>query len=279
MKEFNVTVQQPAQIVGNFDEVRAGLENMMQAYVGLEVTEDNIPERKKDVATLRKMKTAIDDRRKAVKKEYEAPFKAFETKCKELTGIIDKQVDRINGELNVYEEKRKADKRLKIAQIYAQNIGEYVDFLPLARISDPKWENKSYSDNDIAAEIQTARLKVQQEVALIRKQCGEWAADCVEAYRLNGNDINAAFNRKNDLESARQRAEEEARKKAEEAALEKIKEVIPPIEDVKKMMENAPIMAATTPTIGYTFTVFNHDDYESVKAYMEMFEIEYMEGV
>ena len=53
MNDFQVSIKQPVIITGNFEEMRAELQNMMQAYAGLEVTEDNLPERKKDVATLR----------------------------------------------------------------------------------------------------------------------------------------------------------------------------------------------------------------------------------
>ena len=59
MTEFQVESLKPVVIGGNFDEMQQALSNMMQAYAGLEVTEENIPERKKDVATLRKLKEAI----------------------------------------------------------------------------------------------------------------------------------------------------------------------------------------------------------------------------
>lgn len=132
MSDFQVSIKQPVIISGNFEEMQLELQNMMQAYAGLEVTEENLPERKKDIATLRKIKSAIED--KAAKKDYEKPFKAFEAECKKLTGIIDKEIDRINADMDVYEKKRIAEKRKVIDRLYAENIGDYADYLPLAII-------------------------------------------------------------------------------------------------------------------------------------------------
>lgn len=101
MNEFSVQIKQPVIITGNFEEMQAELSNMMQAYAGLEVTEANLNERKKDVATLRKIKAAIEDKRKETKREYSKPIKEFEEKCKLLTATIDRQIDRINADMDV----------------------------------------------------------------------------------------------------------------------------------------------------------------------------------
>ena len=69
MSEFSVQIKQPVIISGNFEEMQQELSNMMQAYAGLEVTEANLPERKKDIATLRKIKTAIEDKEDYVEAE------------------------------------------------------------------------------------------------------------------------------------------------------------------------------------------------------------------
>ena len=69
--DFQVSIKQPVIITGNFEEMKAELSNMMTAYAGLEVTEENLPERKKDVATLRKIKTAFKCARAVVRKSVE----------------------------------------------------------------------------------------------------------------------------------------------------------------------------------------------------------------
>ena len=167
MNDFQVQIKQPVIISGNFEEMQQELSNMMQAYAGLEVTEANLPERKKDIATLRKIKTAIEDKRKAAKKDYEKPFKAFESECKKLTGIIDKEIDRINADMDVYEKKRIADKKLTIAHLYAKTVGDFAEYIPLESIYRQQWDNKTYSENAIICDIQEACLSVRDDLKTI----------------------------------------------------------------------------------------------------------------
>lgn len=264
MIDFQVEALKPVLIGGNFDEMQAALSNMMQAYAGLEVTEENIPERKKDVATLRKMKKAIDDKRKSVKAEYEKPLKAFEGKCKELTGIIDAEIERINNDLAAYEAARVAAKRVMIRNLYNEHIEGYAELLSLDAIYDEKWENKTCSEKTIISDIQSEKLRVKQDLQTIQIAAGEFADDCLEWYKKCGCDLPAAMRRLEDLKSAKERAE--AVLKAEKKFAEEVREEsTKPAETAKNEREK------------WTFTVFTPQDADSVRAYLNMFEIEYKE--
>lgn len=260
----NLIVEQtPAVISANFDDVKAGLQNMMQAYAGLEVTEENIPERKKDVATLRKIRKAIEDKRKEVKKDYNKPLDVFEKRCKELVAVVDTEIKHINDSLDVYEEKRKADKRIQIMHLYASNIGEFAGIIPLDSIYDKRWENKSTSENEIASDMQQHRLNVQKDMEIIKNTCGDYADECMEVYarRL---DLQDALNRFNDLKTARDRAEADLRAEnfsAEEVHLKST-----------KTAQNTQNERDT-----WTFSVYTEEDANSVRAYLEMFGINYEE--
>lgn len=265
MTEFQVESLKPVVIGGNFDEMQQALSNMMQAYAGLEVTEENIPERKKDVATLRKMKKAIDDKRKSVKAEYEKPLKAFEGKCKELTGIIDAEIERINHDLSAYEMKRRTEKQVVIRKLYDENIEGFAEFLPLDSIYDEKWENKTCSEKEIISDIQQEKIRVKTDLQTIQIAAGEFADDCLDWYKKHGCDLPATMRRLEDLRSAKDRAE--AVLKAEKNFAEEVRG-----ESTKtaESPENERQM--------WTFNVFSVDDANSVRAYLEMFEIKYMEG-
>ena len=207
MSEFAVTIKQPVIITGNFEEMQEELAAMMTAYAGLEVTEENLPERKKDVATLRKIKTAIEDKRKAAKREYEKPLKAFESECKKLTGLIDTEIDRINSELNQYEQKRIKVKRERCAVIYENNIGDYAEYLPYEMVSRPAWYNKTCTEAEVLANIQEDIIHVKSDIGVIDSMCGECRDECIAAYKKNGNSLVAALQRAKDLASAKETAE------------------------------------------------------------------------
>ena len=242
--KFEVEELKPVLIRGNFDEMQAALTNMMTAYAGLEVNEDNIPERKKDIATLRKIKAAIEDKRKATKKEYEKPLKAFEAECKKLTGVIDTEIDRINSDLAVFEQKRIAEKRAAVWAIYQEVMGDKAEYLPIENIRRKEWDNKTCSENEIRSDIQQAKISLENDLEVLKNTCGEFYEDCIKVYKSRG--LMAALQRMNDLKEARQTI-------------------------INAIPKTAPVKNA------WTFTVFKSEDAASVKAYLEMFGIDYKE--
>ena len=256
MNDLVVKMLAPEPISGNFDEIKAQLSAMMEAYAELEVTEENLKERKADVATLRKIRAAIEDKRKSVKKEYEKPVKAFEAECKKLTGIIDEQIIRINDDLSVYEQKRISEKRERVAALYAEVIGEYAEYLPLEDIRQKQWDNKSCSENEIKSDIQQMRLTVEKDINVINQTCGEFAEICLNAYKSNGNQLSVALDRLQDMKKAK-----------EIVTIESTSPVIEITKEPEFKLANKQ----------YTFTVFNEQDANSVRSYLEMFDIEYKE--
>lgn len=264
MSEFSVQIKQPVIISGNFEEMQQELSNMMQAYAGLEVTEENLPERKKDVATLRKIKTAIEDKRKAVKKDYEKPFKAFEAECKKLTGIIDKEIDRINADMEVYDKKRIAEKRKVIDRLYAENIGDYADYLPLAIIFRPQWDNKTYSESNIICDIQEAVLTVKTDLRTIDTMCDPWQEECKAVYKVSG--LTGALQRYKDLENARKTAEASVKASEQQTPT-------PEPETQEKAVEDA----VDGERWVFTITVNNETDAKFIRDTCEMCGYEYKE--
>ena len=217
MDELRIEVKPKAgEITCNFDDVKAALENQMQAYEELEVTEENTKERKADVATLRKIKKYVDERRKEVEAEYDRPLVAFKARVKELTSVIDVQIDRINDGLNAFEEARKAEKREHIKELYTVTVGKYAEYLPLDVIKSDRWENKTYSDNDIISEIQERILRVQGDLAAIRGLNSPIEDELIRVYKARGNDLTSAVEKHTAFVEAKAMAEAQVRKEAAE---------------------------------------------------------------
>ncbi len=264
--DFKTSITTPAVIDGNFAEVKQGLEKMMTAYAEIVVTEDNIPDCKKDVATLRKIKAAIEGKRKEVKREHEKPLKEFEAKCKELTAVIDKEIVRINSALDGYEVKRIAEKAQVIKTLYAESIGEFGEYLPLERIWQKNWNNKTCTEREITADIQQMVLKVRQETSVINQTCGEFADDCLAVYKQSGNNLQAAMNRRSDLVTAKERAEQA------------VKTAVKPVEEPAQV--NIPVQPENPVKreLEWKFTVYSREDADSLRAYLDMFGMKYKEN-
>ena len=78
-----------AMLETNAAQVKAWLEQQVEPYRTMVVSEDGISAAKNIRANIRKVKAAIDGQRKAVKKELMAPCERFEKDCKELINILD----------------------------------------------------------------------------------------------------------------------------------------------------------------------------------------------
>ena len=133
----------PKTIDFNFEELKGQLAESLALYTGLVVTEDGIKGAKEDRAKLNKLREALENKRKEVKRECMAPYTDFEAKVKELVGLIDQPIAAIDAQLKEYEEKRRADKRAAILEIYEETVGELRALLPFEKLWQDTWYNTS----------------------------------------------------------------------------------------------------------------------------------------
>lgn len=158
----------PAEIGFNFDELKTDLTERLHHYNTLVVTEDAIQDAKNDRANLRKLKDAIETRRKEVKKKVMQPYNIFEGRVKELTALIDAPVAAIDSQVKKFEEQQREEKRSEIAAAYDELVPETIrEIIPLNRILDPKWLNKAASMKSIREAIETRVKRTNVDMALI----------------------------------------------------------------------------------------------------------------
>lgn len=143
MAQFNITTTSKAgEISFNYEELKSLLTEEMKKY-DYEVTEDLIKEAKEDKAKINKFATALDNRRKEIKKEYCIPLVQFEEQMKDLYAIAKDGYTKINNQLNAFEEARKEEKAMEIAQYWQS---KNFTLVPLEAIYDAKWLNKTCND-------------------------------------------------------------------------------------------------------------------------------------
>lgn len=156
----------PEIIENNGEEVKAWLSGVMQKYDGLIVTPESIKSAKDDKAKLNKLRTALEERRKEVKRDYLAPYMKFEEKYKEILALIDKPISAIDSQIKVLDEQ---EQNLKYAHlqvcfedyISAMNVPIDVDF---DRILNPKWRNKTMKADALEKEIYDTLCRICNEV-------------------------------------------------------------------------------------------------------------------
>ena len=85
MQEINVLVDQKNGAIGfNFEEIKVVLKNGLEEYRHMEFTEESKKEAKATVASLRKLKKSVNEKRLEVKNSFMVPYNNFEAQVKEL---------------------------------------------------------------------------------------------------------------------------------------------------------------------------------------------------
>ena len=91
----------PAVIEANFDALEAHVRRLVADYEGATYDmgkDENVKAAKRDRAYLNGIAKEIDERRKAVSREYTKPLAAFEDRCKAVAGIAKQAADGIKAQ-------------------------------------------------------------------------------------------------------------------------------------------------------------------------------------
>jgi len=146
-------------VVENFDEIKAMVQDKADHYKHMTYTEEQLPEAKKDKATLNKFVKAIEDRRKEVKKACMQPYESFETQIKELVAICNEPIKAIDEFVKAAEAEAKEAKRAEIEKLFSEI--EHPDWLNLNQIFNSKWLNQTVKMSLVEEEIKS-RLKATE---------------------------------------------------------------------------------------------------------------------
>lgn len=182
----------PKTIDFNFEELKGQLAESLALYTGLVVTEDGIKGAKEDRAKLNKLREALENKRKEVKRECMAPYTDFEAKVKELVGLIDQPIAAIDAQLKEYEEKRRADKRAAILEIYEETVGELRALLPFEKLWQDTWYNTSVTMKKVREAIVAAEDKAASDLEVLATVESEFA-EAVKIKYLEHLDLNEAL--------------------------------------------------------------------------------------
>lgn len=225
MEEIRVNVEQKNGVIGfNFEEIKEKLNSELEIYKNMIFTEESKTEAKKTIASLRKLKKSVNDKKLEVKKSFMIPYTNFEAQVKELDNLIDEPINFINNQVEEFERKRVEEKKALISEIYTEIMAEHEEasgYLPLQRIYDSKWENATTTKKAITEAIAERVDHVEKDLGIIRSMGLEFEDKGIEKYKatLELSDAIEVMNQyQKQKEEILRRQEEEAKRKAEEEA-------------------------------------------------------------
>lgn len=187
------------------------VEHMMEPYADMDeaaLEAMDLSEMKTCRADLNRIIKEVEDERKAIKKMYNEPLKAFEAKVAEMLEPVRKSEELLAGGIKAIEASRKELRRQSLEGEYEIFAPALVPVVPFDRILaiNPKWLNASYNGVKATEEMEDAVAKIARDWDALKKQ-----AHTLPFYQ----EAEAAFFRTLDLGAAldvsRSRAEEQAR--------------------------------------------------------------------
>lgn len=227
MQELMMMINNPGEgqwlkhIDWNKDEFEAAIEAATKDFQNVAYGEDQIKQAKADRAELNKLKKAIEDRRKEVKKTISAPYDEFEKEVKEVTRKLDSAVAQIDAQVKGYETRQKEEKKAAIIALFENEIAKAgLADVDIERLSDASWLNASVTMSKvkeaIAAKVTNLRSGFDFCSGLPEDEQAIALTEFRKRYDLG--DTLAAVNEYKNTKAAMEarKAQENARRQAEE---------------------------------------------------------------
>jgi len=168
--------------VENFGEVKTWLNNSLEKYRNLAFSDDEITAAKKDKATLNAFRTALEEKRKEVKRICLAPYEEFEKQIKELVAMVDAPLSEIDSQVKKFEEMEKSAKLEIIRGYYESAFDELgTELIPLEKFFNERWLNKTYPIKDIESEIIAFAAQSKRYIEILEAK-EEFSAELVAKY-------------------------------------------------------------------------------------------------
>lgn len=160
----------------NKDEMAAAIAAINDRYKGLVVTDK--AEAKRDRAEVNRLLGQIDDVRKSIKKQYEAPLKAFEADVKEVLEPLKASRDAIDEQIKRIEEQERNERRKLLEAVYA----DLTPSVPFSRVIDERWYNLSTSEKKAVEGLTEAIKAAEADLLVIRSFNCPNAAALIDRY-------------------------------------------------------------------------------------------------
>ncbi len=199
-KDLVLTVERqvPGELVTNALKIKAFVEERLKDFEPGKYLD--IDQAKKDRAVLNAASKELNSKRLELERQFMAPFEEFKKIIKDTTNLIDEASKKIDFIVKAAEDEERQKKQAEIEKIYA-DIG--IDVVPLAKIFDQRWLNKTKKLAEIATEIADRKQKILSEIKVINSLPDK---EEVLAYYLDTLDIGSAMDLANRLKDNREKA-------------------------------------------------------------------------
>ena len=203
MDQMNlISTEQPGMIaITNFEQLRESLRALMARYENRVYTPDTLALAKNDKKELTRLRKEIDEKRKEIKRNYLAPYNAFEAQVKELLALIDAPLDEIKAVVAEADEREREAKKEEVHTFFLTKtaaLGNRAELLwNSPAFAESRWFTKSCSASVWLREVLEKANAAAHELDMIQTTGGQHTAALTQRYleTLDANDL-AEYRRK-----------------------------------------------------------------------------------
>ena len=203
------------KLTSNAKEFSAALENELKNYT-VERYLDNPEAAKTDKAYLNKLKEDVAEKRKKASATWNKPLDKFISVMKDLEKKIDIASNQLKEITDKAVQQEKDEKKTKIVEFW--NTLNFT-IVPLDRVFNPKWLNKTEKMSGIMEECKAIVDKINTEMATLKSMQNE-DSEILQSFYLETLDLNATLQKGNQLKENRARIKAEEERKAAESKAE-----------------------------------------------------------
>jgi hypothetical protein len=229
--EIEAKINGVSKVEDNIIEAKEYALQLKEYYSNLIFNEDQIKEAKDERASINKIVKKIADYRKNIVAEFNKPIEMFEKTAKETEKILKETADFVDGQVKVYEEKEKEEKKKEIQNIFNELVGKEAisELINLNMLFDERYLNKTYKLEDVEKDLVEKIRKIANELEAIKNLKSDNELALTNLY-LKEFDLTKVINENNRLEELKKTTQKVEEKK-EEFKQEKIEQML--IEEVK----------------------------------------------
>ncbi len=202
----------------NIEQLEVYVNSKLDEYKP-ELYQGNADAAKKDRAELNNSKKALSQARISLMKELMKPYSDFENRCKLLEKKIDSASDLLDEIVKAKEELERQEKLSFVNDIWES---KQFDLVPLEKVFNPKWLNKTAKEKDISEEMDSRIKKIYSDLKIIELNSKD--TETLKAHYLISLDLDETLTYGSQLEETRLAAENEAKCRTEREHNERMSE-------------------------------------------------------
>lgn len=189
-------------LVTNAVEIKAFVEGRVKDY-SPENYKGDTAQAAKAKAELNAAAKKLNDERIALEREWNLPFQEFKNIISETTDLIKTASRKLDDILKAKEEEEKAEKQKEIRKIWES---KQFPLVPLEKVFNPRWLNKTYRLNTVETDIDLAIEGIRRDLSVLDGY-GEDTAALKELY-LSTLSLQATLAKGAELKANRKKLEE-----------------------------------------------------------------------